>query len=182
MEQLDGSTHSPPSDRARRIRPGLVAMGVAAGIMLAGFGIAAAQESTPSTTSDGGTTPPPKFGGFGHRGFGFGGFGHGAIHGEFTTRAPNGGYQTLATQTGEVTSVSNSSITVKSEDGFDRTYAVNDNTLVNAGRDGIDDVKDGDEVRIMAVVDGDTARAVQVVDTTNLQRLGEQWRPRRPAA
>ena len=73
-------------------------------------------------------------GGFGHghhggpfgKFFGFGGFGGlgrgGPLHGEFTIRKPDGsGFQTMAIQTGEVTAVSPSSITVKSEDGFSRT-------------------------------------------------------------
>jgi hypothetical protein len=187
MEQLDEASPAPVGDGSRRYRSGLIAAGVAAGIMLAGLGMAVAQESPPTTAPENKTAPadppPEKAGRFGHKGFRFGfgpGFGHGAIHGEFTTRAPDEGFRTIATQTGEVTSVSESSIAVKSEDGFDRTYAVTEDTMVNAGRDGIGDVKTGDEVHVMAVVEGDRARAVHIADTTNLRRLGEQWRPRPP--
>jgi hypothetical protein len=74
-----------------------------------------------------------------------------------------------------VTAVSKSSISVKSEDGFSRTYAVTEDTLVNAGRDGIDSVKTGDAVQLTALVEGDTARAVHVSDITNLRRLRERW-------
>jgi hypothetical protein len=120
--------------------------------------------------------------GFGPGAFGPGPFGHkfggGAIHGEFTTKAPDGGFRTQATQLGEVTTVSPSSITVKSEDGFSRTYAVNEDTLVNAGRDGVGSVKTGDQVQISALVEGDTARAVHVFDTTNVKRLRERWWPK----
>lgn len=120
-------------------------------------------------------------GGFGpgHHGLGFDKFGRGAIHGEFTTKMPDGGFRTQATQLGEVTAVSKSSITVKSEDGFSKSYAVDENSLVNAGRDGIDSVKTGDQVHVMAVVEGDQARAVHVVDTTNVKRLRERWWPGR---
>ena len=59
-------------------------------------------------------------------GLGFGLLKGPAIHGEQTVRKPGGGYQTLANQVGEVTSVSKSSIAVKSEDGYARTYTVDD--------------------------------------------------------
>ncbi len=51
-----------------------------------------------------------------------------------------------------MTAVSSSSITVKSDDGYSKTYVVDDNTLVNAGSQGISDVRTGNEVRIMALV------------------------------
>src|SRR5204863_2656109 len=100
-------------------------------------------------------------GGFGGHGFGrFGG-----LHGEFTIKKPDGsGYQTVATQTGEVTAVSPTSITVKSEDGFSRTYSVDENTVVGSGRDGIGSVKTGDTVHIAGIVDGGKASAAAVMD------------------
>ncbi|HEX7168136.1 MAG TPA: hypothetical protein VF230_14250, partial [Acidimicrobiales bacterium] len=109
----------------------------------------------------------------GHKGMGMG------IHGEFTTRAPGGGFQTLATQHGDVTAVSASSLTVKSEDGFSRTYVVNDDTLVNAGDEGIADVEVGDKVHVMAVVKDGTASAVKVHDGTQIRASHEKWQPRR---
>jgi hypothetical protein len=162
--------------RGKRLRAWIVASGVAAGATLAGMGVAAAQTSTtpsqsPSTESAAG----PMRGPGGHKGFGGGG-----IHGEFVTAKEGGGYQTIANQVGEVTAVSGSSITVKSEDGYTKAYAVNDNTMVSAGNDGTADVKTGDEVRVTAIRDGDTYRAVQVMDHTQGQRIGEQWRPARP--
>jgi hypothetical protein len=112
--------------------------------------------------------------------FGLGGFGGlgrgGALHGEFTIRKPDGnGFQTVAVQTGEVTAVSPSSITVKSEDGFSRTYSVDENTVVGSGRDGIGTVKTGDTVRVAGVVDGGQAKAAAVMDSTSLGRIGEHW-------
>lgn len=162
----------------------LVGAGLVGGVVLAGLNIANAQTSptpTPSTPST--TTPdqrPPRGGGPGGPGGPHGGMGIG-IHGEFTTAAPGGGYQTLASQVGEVTAVSATSVTVKSEDGFSRTYGVDDNTLVNAGNDGIADVKKGDDVRVMAVVAGGTAKAVEVNDGTNIRASHDRWAPGPPA-
>jgi hypothetical protein len=118
------------------------------------------------------------FGGklFGHGG-GFGGFGRfEGLHGEFTIRKPDGsGFQTVATQTGEVTAVSPSSVTVKSEDGFSRTYSVDENTVVGSGRDGIGSVKTGDTVRVAGVVEDGKAKAAAVLDSTTLGKIGEHW-------
>jgi hypothetical protein len=87
------------------------------------------------------------------------------------TAKPGGGYQTLAMQAGEITSVSSSSIAVRSEDGFSRTYAVDDKTRVMAGTNGISDVKKGDNVRVLAVVEGDKARSVTIADLSKLKDL-----------
>jgi hypothetical protein len=179
MEEKQGSGATSAGGRPRK---GLLVLGVIGaflivGIMLIGLTIAGAQTPTPTPSP----TQAPEEGGRKGPGFrgGKGGLG-GGIHGEFVTRAPGGGYQTLATQIGEVTSVSSSSIAVRSEDGFNRTYSVDENTLVNAGRDGIGDVADGDTVRVVAVVDGNSARAVQIFDVTSVGELRERWHPPRP--
>jgi hypothetical protein len=148
-----------------KLRKNLVAAGAAVGMTLAGLGVAAAQTDGSTTT-----TPPadsadsadarPGPGGPGGR---HGGPGKGmGIHGEFVTAAPSGGYQTIATQKGDVTDVSATSIKVKSEDGYERTYVVNDDTMVGAGNNGIADVAVGDDVHVTAVVTGDTATAKSV--------------------
>ncbi len=165
----------------KRLRSGLVAAGAAFGMTLAGFGLAAAQTETPTTEAPTTETPQAEAPqadqnrqGRIHRRH------HGkfmGIHGEFTTRAPGGGYQTMATQVGEVTEVSPSSITVRSEDGYSRTYAVNDNTLVNAGNDGIADVRQGDQVHVTALVTDGNARAVDIRDVTQTKALRDQWTP-----
>ena len=150
-----------------------------------------AQATTPNPTTPG-AAPDPNGGpgrrfGHGHGGpfggklFGFGGFGHGfgpggGIHGEFTVKKPDGsGYETVATQVGDVTAVSPSSITVKSEDGFSRTYSVDENTVVGSGRDGIGSVKTGDTVRIAGVVEGGNAKAAAVMDSTSLGNIAGHW-------
>ncbi len=110
-------------------------------------------------------------------GFGIGG----ALHGEFVVEKDGGGYQTVATQRGEVTAVSKDSLTVKSEDGYSRTYTLTEDTLVNAARDGIDDVKTGNTVTVFATVADGKATAVSVNDGTvrdaARDKLGLQARP-----
>ena len=189
-----------PEPRPRRFRTPLVAGAVMAGFFIVGLGVAYAQTdpsttTAPATPPNGQIAPDPgqpapgpglgKHLGRGHHGpfgklFGMGGFGGfgrgGALHGEFTIRRPDGnGFQTMAVQTGEVTAVSPSSITVKSEDGFSRTYSVDENTVVGSGRDGIGTVKNGDTVRIAGVVEGGEAKAAAVIDSTSLGKIGEHW-------
>ena len=159
----------------------LFAGGLVIGVILAGLNVAGAQTSASPSPSAGSHAPAfPRFGHFGH-GFGHFGLGFGAIHGEFTVTAPGGGYETLATQRGTVTAVSSSSITLKSADGFTRSYAIGANTLVVAGNNGIADVKSGDTVRILAVVNGGTANAVDLVDATRVQQLRGRWLPAFPS-
>lgn len=165
-----------------RILPaaGLLAAGLLSGAVLAGVTTATAQSGDPTPSVAPHDEKPEGPRGFKH-GRGPHGFGvPGALHGEFTTKAPDGGYQTMAMQRGEVTAVSATSVTVKSEDGFSRTYAVNDDTLVNAGNEGIDDVSTGDQVHVMAIVDGGNARAVRIQDVTKVRELRGKWAPARP--
>ncbi|MGH9190682.1 MAG: hypothetical protein ACRD0Q_11760 [Acidimicrobiales bacterium] len=185
--QGDGATSTPRP--GSRLRSGLIAGGAALGMTLAGLGVAAAQTDGPTTTTKAPATADgprgPRLGAPGGHGPGGRpgiGFAMGGIHGEFTTKAPGGGYQTMATQRGEATAVSASSITVKSEDGFSRTYTVDDNTLVNAGNSGIDDVKTGDQVGVMAVVKDGKASAVAIHDGTQIGAIRDRWAPGRPKA
>jgi hypothetical protein len=99
-----------------------------------------------------------------------GGIGPGPVlHGEYVVPKSGGGYQTMDVQQGEVTAVSTTSITVKSDDGFSKTYAVNDKSLVTADRDGIGAVKVGDRVSVQATVDGGTATVTDIRDLTQIQ-------------
>jgi hypothetical protein len=101
----------------------------------------------------------------------------GAIHAQFTVPGPNGGYETIATQTGTVESVSSSSVTVKSVDGYTQDYVVNSSTLVNADYEGILSVNNGDTVLVQALVSGTTYTAERVVDTTQVQANRASWVP-----
>ncbi len=119
----------------------LVAAGVAVGIAAAGgVAIYAASGSANAGANAGGPglhIMPPG-----------GGDGGGPLmmfeipHGEF--------------QTGEVTELSDTSITAKSEDGFSRTYAIDDDTTRTDG------IEEGDTVTVIATLDGDTATAASI--------------------
>jgi len=113
-------------------------------------------------------------------GFGPGGGPGGAIHGEFVQPDGSGGYRTVDQQVGDVTSVSSSSITVKSADGFSKTYAIDENTVVNSGRDGIANVKNGDKVSVNAVVNDGKAAARSIQDMTTLGQIRQHWNPNAP--
>jgi hypothetical protein len=113
--------------------------------------------------------PRGRFPGIGALGGGLGIGAFGALHGEFVVPRTGGGYQTDDMQRGSVTAVSTSSITVKSADGFIKTYQVTSSTLVDAQRDGIGSVKGGHQVLVLAKVSGGTATATNIQDLSLLQ-------------
>jgi hypothetical protein len=177
----------------RRVPRSLLLVATTAVVLVTGVGVAAAAALSPSpspTPTAGDTTAPsaspstgPSTGpsdkgpGRGHR-MGFGGP---ALHGEFVVPGGDGKYVTVATQFGEVTAVDQDSVTVKSEDGYTKEYAVNGDTRINRGDQGIDAVKTGQKVRVMAKVDGGTATAVAIHDATlrgGPQGDGQGWRGR----
>lgn len=176
-------------DRTRsRLRRPLVILGAAALVVTAGVGVATAASNTPNagplaapvadTTSSPTAKPKaPDEQRKGHRawpGKHRAGGPFGALHGEFTVPKQGGGYETLATQRGKVAAVSTSSITVKSDDGYSRTYAVTASTMVRAERDGIAAVKVGDSVGVRATVAGAKATATHVVDLTQVKANGKR--------
>ncbi|MBB6348132.1 hypothetical protein FHU36_004677 [Nonomuraea muscovyensis] len=172
--------------RRRRVPRTLVLTGVTALVIATGAGVAAAalsptptQSPTPSAapTEPPSATPSEKAPGHGW-GWGRGrGMGRGAIHGQYVVPDANGGYVTVATQYGDVTALDQDSITVKSEDGYTKEYALTGETRVNAGREGLASVKTGAKVFVHATVSGETATAVAVFDATGRDR-GE-WHGRR---
>ncbi|MFI7706856.1 hypothetical protein [Nonomuraea sp. NPDC049480] len=170
----------------RRFPRSMLLVATTALVVVTGAGVAAASALSPSpsptptagdTTSPSASpsgTPSDKTPGFG-RGRGHGmGLGGPALHGEFVVPDGDGKYVTVATQYGDVTAVDQDSITVKSEDGYTKEYAVNGDTRINRGDEGIAAVKTGQKVRVMAKVDGGTATAVAIHDTT--LREGRGWR------
>ena len=77
-------------------------------------------------------------------------------HGEFVVRDRDG-FRTVAVQRGEVTAVSPSAVTLRSADGFARTYVVTGDTKIRSrGAAGsIGDVQRGEAVTVVATKDGD---------------------------
>jgi hypothetical protein len=168
----------------------LILAGVAAVALLGGAGAAMAATSGSSASGTaaspaGGTvaTPSPSARpAFPHQGrpggFGFGfGSPFGAVHGQFVVPKPGGGYQTVDIQRGSVTAVSTTSITVKSADGFVKTYQVVSSTNVDAQRDGISTIKTGHQAVVTATVSGSTATAVSILDFNLLPAMhgGPGW-------
>jgi hypothetical protein len=168
-----------------------VLTGVAVAALLGGAGAALAATNSPApgvSPSAVAASPAPsptpagrpgaghgpqsrRFGGFGgFGGFGLGGGAFGALHGQFVVPKSSGGYQTLDVQSGQVTAVSATSITLKSRDGYTKAYVVASSTAVDAQRDGIGSVKVGNQVSVVATVSGSTATATTVADMTLLQQ------------
>ncbi|MGM1061208.1 hypothetical protein [Saccharothrix sp. Mg75] len=155
-EPPPGAAAPGPSWNGRRT---LVAVAIAVGIAAAGGGVIyAASNSEAAQQGMGG--PRGAYGMRGGPGFTImgGPFGD-AQHGEF--------------QNGEVTGVTDSSITVESDDGFVKTYQVDDDTQVNGGRGDLDDIAAGDAVTVVAT--GSTADAVLAGDAVRADgRQGRQ--------
>jgi hypothetical protein len=187
----------PISLRSSSRRPYILA-GVAVAALLGGAGAALAATNSPAPTpaplSAVVATPSPAPGQAGQAGqpgaagpryrrfgmrLGLGGGPFGLLHGQFVVPKPGGGYQTVDVQNGQVTAVSNTSITLKSQDGFTMSYVVASSTLVDAQRDGIGSVKVGNQATVLATVSGSTATAARITDRTLVQQTwpGPGYRP-----
>jgi hypothetical protein len=158
---------------------GIVGGGAIAGVTYAA--VATPATATPSASSaissaaDGavaaavaspGTQPSPGASAGQGRKAGNGALGRRALlnrleHGQLTVRT-RGGDRTLDVQHGAVTAVSPTSITVKSQDGYSHSYAVNKGTRVRSGkaRGSIGDVHSGDQVFVV----GSAGDALRILD------------------
>ncbi|MDP9240363.1 MAG: DUF5666 domain-containing protein [Actinomycetota bacterium] len=139
-------------------------VGVIAGAAVAATGTDKAPSAAPSSatsTSGPGKGDPAKDDGR-HKGL----LARRAVHGEFVVKGKDGKYVTTAAQRGAVTAVSPTSISVRSEDGFTATYAINADTRIRKAGEkaAISAVKVGDTVMVLAVkeADGKTARGLIV--------------------
>jgi hypothetical protein len=183
----------PPRRRSRRAAPlaAVTALALAGGV---GVGLAATHSGTvkatdtalvvsSSPTTSPSSSPPtspssspsgPANGPMGHHRWpgalppraGFVSGLVGMVHGQLTVPKSGGGYQTVDVQSGTVSAVSASSVTVNSKDGFTATYAVTSSTAVDAKAAGIASVKQGDTIFIIAKVSGTTATAGNIFDMT----------------
>ncbi|GAB3879892.1 hypothetical protein GCM10029964_033070 [Kibdelosporangium lantanae] len=147
------------------------AVAIAVGVAAAG-GVAVYAASDSSTTS---TQQPGGFGGpgGGMRGGGPGGPGGlmEALHGTFTVSDGNGGYKTEIMQTGQVTAVTDTSLTAKSTDGYTKVYTLDTTTTFGNGTK--TDVKSGDTVTVIATTSGDNATATSVLDRAQMSQGGQ---------
>ncbi len=180
--------------KASRTRTITLTVGsIAAGALLATgvTGLAMADETTtpsPSTSSQAGTLAPlssdsaagpSELRSEGRHGGDHGGMDAGrhggpmgeALHGEIVVKAEDGTITTERMVSGTVTAVSGTSITVKAEDGYVGTFAVNADTEVHTGlpqrgqaptTGSITDVSVGDVARVRGPVADGTATASDV--------------------
>ncbi len=145
-------------------------------------GIAMAEDASPSPSTGTSTAPDGREFGSMHEGMGMrGGMGrHGGmhgdrlgqpVHGESVVKKDDGSFVTVRDIRGSVTAVSATSITVKAEDGFTSTFAVDGDTDVRTGlptrgsgsaTGSISDVKVGDIAHVRGTVDGSSATATEV--------------------
>lgn len=149
--------------RKKTVAAVAIVVGVAAA---GGIAVYAASGSAGAQT----TAVDGRGGGPGGMRGGFGGPGGGmmdALHGTFTVSDGNGGYKTAIMQTGQVTAITDTSLTAKSADGYTKVYTFSTSTTFD--RDGSkSDVKTGDTVTVVATPNGDNATADSVLDRSQM--------------
>jgi len=109
----------------------------------------------------------------------------GVLHGEFVLPGEDGCGFTVLAQTGEATTLTEDSITVRSRDGFEKAYTIDDSTRSLASRRG-GEIEQGDWVSVTARTTGETATAAYVFDLSRSSKKfwrddswwsPRQWRP-----
>ncbi|HEV2087616.1 MAG TPA: hypothetical protein VGR21_04830 [Cryptosporangiaceae bacterium] len=90
------------------------------------------------------------------------------LHGEAVVKKKEGGFVTIVRQRGTVTAVDADSVTIRSEDGYSATYTLNGDTNVRVDRkEGkVSDLKNGQNVGLVAVKEGGTVTARMVTVRT----------------
>ncbi|MEV2237883.1 hypothetical protein [Micromonospora sp. NPDC049891] len=87
------------------------------------------------------------------------------LHGEVVVQTREGGTKTVAVQRGEVTALADDAITVKSTDGFTRTWTFAEDLRVVERRKSItsNDIKVGTKLGVAGAINGDQAQARLIV-------------------
>jgi hypothetical protein len=153
---------------------GMLAVGTVTGVGIAFAGGSPLNVAAPSATPTASAAPAPGNGDrprkpFPHGRLGGRALGHGlagnALHGEFVVKDKDGKIVTRVVQHGQVTAVSTTSISLKSDDGFTGSYPVNGDTKVRIGGDNaaISGVKAGNEAWVVATKAGGTSTATVLV-------------------
>ncbi|NLU78147.1 hypothetical protein HCA58_07055 [Micromonospora sp. HNM0581] len=88
-----------------------------------------------------------------------------ALHGEAVVQTKDGGTKTVAVQRGEVTALTDDRITVRSTDGFTRTWTFTEDLRVIERRKSISatDIKVGTKLGVAGAMSGDQAQARLIV-------------------
>ena len=161
------------------IAAGLLGGGFIAGAVVGELGSATAASPSPSPHASAQPGAPAPYGGgpmmhrFGERMRGLPslggpelGLGGKVLHSQATVETPDGTTKVVVSQTGDITDISDSTITVKSSDGFEATYTVDKNTRISLnGSDGaMSSLKTGDSVRVFGAKNGSTNHASAVMD------------------
>ncbi|GAA1583444.1 hypothetical protein GCM10009678_77640 [Actinomadura kijaniata] len=133
---------------------GATAAGIAGGIIAGVPALAADPAPSPTRSAERPHTERPHAERPGRGAFG-------ALHGEFTVKDKDGRYVLRDVQRGQVTAVSETSLTVRSEDGTTWTWTVNGDTRV-ARNEKITSLKAGDTVRVAGTRSGETRTAAFV--------------------
>lgn len=100
------------------------------------------------------------------------GHGHGrpgapaGVHGEATVRDRDGNFRVVTFQSGEITAVNGTTLTVKSADGASWTWTLAGDVKVRKNRDeaAVKDLAQGDDVRVAGERSGDTRTAKRVLE------------------
>jgi len=143
-----GTPPRPAWSPGKKIAAGAVAVAIVAGGGAAIWVASSSSAATDSAAGPGGANGGPG----GTAGAGL----RSALHGEYVSSDGNGGYVTKLMQTGDVTALSSTSLTAKSDDGFTKTY-----TITSAQATGL---ATGDTVTIVATESGTTATATSVTE------------------
>ncbi|WP_408631864.1 hypothetical protein [Micromonospora palythoicola] len=87
------------------------------------------------------------------------------LHGDVVVQTKDGGTKTVSVQRGEVTALTDDKVTVKSTDGFTRTWTFTDDLRVIERRRSIaaTDIKVGTRLGVAGTVDGEQAQARLIV-------------------
>jgi hypothetical protein len=106
-------------------------------------------------------------------GLGFGALRGDVLHSEATVKTPDG-IKVVGSQSGKITDVGGAAVTVRSSDGFTRTYTVDKDTRIALnGTDGaLTSLKSGDTVHVMGSKSGSTWHARGIFDGDPPMPLG----------
>lgn len=141
-----------------------IAIAVAVAVGIAGAGATAVYAASDSTDSGGTSAQGGPGGGMGAPPDGGGPGGMGAmseaLHGEYVVPDGDGGYTTELLQNGAVTAISDTSVTVESEDGYTKTYTIDADTVAGDDAD-LSDIATGDDVTVTADESGTAATVVE---------------------
>ncbi len=148
-----------PSQSGSRPTRKIFVLAAVAGTLVAGgttAAFAATDTAKPAAAQQGKSGPPA---GGPREAFGLGA----PLHGEMVVAQVTGtGTKTIVTQSGTVTAAGASSVTVKSTDGFQRSYVLSPKTVTGPPDAAKIAVKVGDKIMIAGLKEGETLTAIRL--------------------